>query len=240
MKVTVLAPAYNEEAVIEKFVRTVMDQLGGLLSFDMLIVNDGSSDRTGEILLRLQQEYNNLAVVTHPVNQGLGAGLKTGFSHAKGDVVVTLDADLSQPPSLIPKMIEEIKMGADVVIGSRYIQGGGMKGVPRWRMIISRLGNWLIRNSLDIRVKDCTSGLRAYRRGAVQDLGEIGSGFEVQLKILQQLVQVRFAEIPLNLVNRTAGESKMRYFSLVPRYLFLLAFPCKKNRKKTKTFVFEG
>lgn len=200
-----------------------MRELTGVLDFELLIVNDGSSDRTGEILSRLQQEYDNLVVVTHSVNQGLGAGLKTGFCHANGDVVVTLDADLSQPPNLIPRLVEEVSKGVDVVIGSRYVKGGGMDGVPWWRVVISRLGNWLIRQALSIKVKDCTSGMRVYRKEVVQNLEDIGTGFEVQLKILQQIGNVRFSEVPLLLTNRLAGESKMRYLRLVPKYLFTIA-----------------
>lgn len=107
-------------------------------------------------------------------------------------------------------------------IGSRYVKGGGMDGVPWWRVVISRLGNWFIRQTLSIKVKDCTSGMRAYRKEVVQNLKDIGTGFEVQLKILQQIVNVRIFEVPLLLANRVAGESKMRYLRLVPKYLFLV------------------
>ena len=224
MYVTVLAPAYNEEPVIEKFVRAVMETLKGVFSFELLIVNDGSTDRTGEILSCLKEEYDNLVVITHPGNRGLGAGLKTGFINARGDTIVTLDADLSQPPGLIPRMVAEIKIGADVVIGSRYVKGGGMVGVPWWRVVISRLGNQVIRFACGIPARDCTSGMRAYRKEVIQNLGDIGSGFEVQLKILQHMRKVRLAEVPLLLNNRVAGVSKMRYVCLVPKYLFLLAF----------------
>lgn len=124
---TVLAPAYNEEPVIEKFVHEVMRTLNGVFSFELVIVNDGSTDSTGSILERLQKDYDNLVVIRHSINRGLGAGLKTGFTRARGRIIVTLDADLSQSPGLIPSLTMEIVKGADMVIGSRYIDGGGME-----------------------------------------------------------------------------------------------------------------
>ncbi|WP_027365819.1 glycosyltransferase family 2 protein [Desulfotruncus alcoholivorax] len=221
--ISIVAPAYNEEPVIEKFVRTVMETLQGVFSFEVLIVNDGSTDKTGEILTRLQDEYNNLVVISHNVNRGLGAGLNTGFKHAKGEIIVTLDADLSQPPSLIPVMIIEVSRGADVVIASRYVKGGSMQGVPWWRVLVSKLGNWLIKMSTGVKARDCTSGMRAYRKEVLKELTDIGTGFEVQLMILKQLHRAKITEVPLNLVNRAAGKSKMQYLRLVPRYLALMA-----------------
>lgn len=220
---TVLAPAYNEEPVIEKFVHEVMRTLNGVFSFELIIVNDGSTDNTGIILERLQKVYDNLVVINHPINRGLGAGLKTGFIHARGEVIVTLDADLSQSPGLIPSLTKEIEKGADVVIGSRYVAGGSMEGVPRWRVAVSRAGNWAIRTFAGLKARDCTSGMRAYRKGVVENLKDIGTGFDVQLRILQGLKNAVIREVPLILVNRAAGTSKMRYFKLVPRYLILLA-----------------
>ena len=228
--ITILAPAYNEEPVIEKFVLTVMKTLHGVFSFELLIVNDGSIDKTGEILSRLQKDYDNLVVVTHPVNRGLGAGLCTGFKHARGDVIVTMDADLSQSPGLVLSLVNQIDKGGDLVIGSRYVLGGGMEGVPWWRQAISLLGNMLIRTITGIPAKDCTSGLRAYKKCLLNDLKEVGNGFDVQLTLLRQLYINRspiIKEVPLLLKERVAGQSKMRYLTLIPKYILLLAKPIK-------------
>lgn len=222
MLITVLAPAFNEEPVIEKFVHEVMKTLNGVFYFELIIINDGSTDQTNKILTQLQKQYDNLVVISHAINKGLGAGLKTGFANAKGDLVVTMDADLSQPPSLIPTMIEKITRGIDIVIASRYVKGGGMQGVPWWRVIISKLGNWLIKTVTGVKARDCTSGMRAYRKEVLNELHNIGNGFEVQLKILRQLDNARITEVPLQLVNRQAGQSKMRYLQLVPKYITLL------------------
>lgn len=220
--VSIVAPAYNEEPVIEKFVHTVMKTLEGVFSFELIIINDGSTDKTGEILEQLQRQYDNLVVLNHAANQGLGAGLKTGFTKARGNIIITLDADLSQSPCLIPDMVNEINRGADVIIASRYVKGGGMQGVPWWRVIISKLGNFVIKTVTGLKARDCTSGMRAYRKVVIEGLSDFGSGFEVQLCILRQLKGYKIGEIPLQLVNRAAGESKMRYMRLVPKYITLL------------------
>lgn len=225
--------AYNEEPVIEQFIRTVMETLKGVFSFELLIVDDGSRDNTAGILERLKLEYNSLVVVTHPVNRGLGAGLKTGFENARGNIIVTLDADLSQTPGLIPRMVEEIEKGADVVIGSRYVKGGGMVGVPWWRGAISRLGNYFLRTVAGIRVRDCTSGMRAYRSSVVRQLDNIGTGFEVQFCILKEIRNAKFTEVPLALVSRVAGQSKMRYLWLAPKYLFVFAAILREGGETT-------
>ena len=228
--ITILAPAYNEEPVIEKFVHSVMRTLQGVFSFELIIVNDGSTDGTGEILSCLRMQYDNLVVVTHPTNQGLGAGLVTGFKHSQGDIVVTMDADLSQSPELVMSLVKQIKNGADIVIGSRYVPGGGMEGVPWWRQAISRLGNVLIRTITSIPAKDCTSGLRAYKKYLLDDLKEVGKGFDVQLTLLRQLYincSPIIKEVPLLLKERVAGQSKMRYLTLIPKYIVLLAKPIK-------------
>ncbi len=216
MKVTFLAPAYNEEAVIRGFVETVVRHLptGG----ELLIVDDGSTDATAEILEALDT-VSELRVVTQEANQGIGAAIKTGFSEAHGEVIVTMDADLSHSMEIVSLMIAGCET-ADVVYASRYVPGGGMMGIPLWRKAISRIANLLLRLVFMSPVRDLTTGYRAYRTEAVRDLDLTSSGFEVQLEITIRLLAAgrTIREIPLKLTNRQAGESKMRYLRLIPRY----------------------
>lgn len=220
--ITVLAPAYNEAPVIEKLVRAVMGALKGSFEFELLIVDDGSSDETPYILKRLQREYPNLVVVRHSENRGLGAGLMTGFRSARGNIIVTMDANLSHDPKLIPEIVATLENSVDIVIASRFVKGGGMEGVPLWRNLISRAGNMVLGVFLRMGVRDHTSGFRGYRAKLVKEIRNVSKGFEAQLEILLALNSTRVPvvkEVPLMLKNRGAGESKMRYFQLVPRYL---------------------
>jgi len=214
--VTVLAPAYNEEQVIESFVVNVARVLQP--GWELLIVDDGSTDRTGE-LLRGVGPTPGLRVVTHARNQGMGAALRTGFSNATGDIVITVDADLSHPLELIPALVSAAST-SDVVFASRYVRGGGMLDVPWHRAAISRVANAVLRRLLRIPVRDLTTGFRAYRRSALTGIRLEGTGFETQLELTVKLARstATMTEVPMLLRKRMAGTSKMRYTRLAGGY----------------------
>ncbi|NSW83616.1 MAG: glycosyltransferase family 2 protein [Syntrophothermus sp.] len=222
MEISVVAPAYNEEAVIESFVEGVVAVLNNAFSrWELIVVDDGSTDRTKQILQALKDKHPGLKVISHGHNCGLGAGLETGFQAAQGKVVVTMDADGTHPPKLIPELYRAVINGADVAIASRYVNGGKMVGVPLWRQGLSILGNRTMK-ALRWPVNDATSGYRAYKGDIVKTLRGLKTGFEVQAEIVMRLRDKRFIEIPLELLNRTGGRSKMQYTRLIPAYLHLL------------------
>jgi dolichol-phosphate mannosyltransferase len=214
---TVLVPAFNEELVIRDFVDAAVPSLPD--GSELLVVDDGSTDDTPKLLAQLSGEVAPLRVVTHDHNAGIGAALATGFQEATGDVIVTMDADLSHPMELAIRMAEGCRH-ADAVYGSRYVSGGAMEGVPLWRVAISRFANAVMRVAFRTSVRDLTTGMRAFRREAVSDLRLDATGFEVQLEITVRLLAAgrRIDEAPMVLRNRSAGESKMRYLRLAPRY----------------------
>jgi dolichol-phosphate mannosyltransferase len=217
MRVTVLAPAYNENEVIAHFVAAATSAIEP--GWEVLVVDDGSADGTSEILVGLSVAYPELRVVSHPENWGLGAALATGFEAARGEVIVTMDADLSHPFELIPDLVAACA-AADAAFASRFVPGGAMVGVPWLRRWVSRLGNMAFRALFLTRVRDLTTGYRAYRTSAVRELSLLGQGFETQLEISVRLVHAkrRIVELPLRLTTRAAGQSKMQYLSLVSTY----------------------
>lgn len=217
MRVTVLTPAFNEESVIAMSCAEILHALPP--DSELLVVDDGSEDDTAAILATVAAADCRVRVITHPHNRGLGAALASGFAGAKGEVIVTMDADLSHPVALLPAMVEACE-GADAVFASRYIEGGGMDGVPWWRQSVSRAANRLLRFALRLPMRDVTTGYRAFRADVVRDLPIDSDGFEVQLEVSARLVADgrRVVEIPLVLRQRAAGMSKMRYFRLLPRY----------------------
>jgi dolichol-phosphate mannosyltransferase len=216
-RLTVVVPAYDEELVIREFVEATAPALPA--GSELLVVDDGSTDATPKLLAELTGEVEGLRVVTHDHNQGIGAALATGFAHAAGDVIVTVDADLSHPVALVTRLADGCRH-ADAVYGSRYVPGGTMEGVPLWRVLISRFANGVMRLAFRTRVRDLTTGMRAFRADAVRDLRLDATGFEAQLEITVRLLAAgrRIDEIPMVLRNRSAGESKMRYLRLAPRY----------------------
>jgi dolichol-phosphate mannosyltransferase len=216
-KLTILAPAYNEQDVIADFVNAVSGAAPE--DAEILVVDDGSTDGTAAILEELRGDHPQVRVVAHSRNRGLGAALATGFREATGTVIVTMDADLSHPLELIDRLVAACEH-ADAAYGSRYVPGGGMIGVPWWRRLISRAANIVLRIAYLAPVQDLTTGYRAYRSAAVRDLTVTGQRFEAQLEISIRLISAgrHIVEIPLVLENRAAGESKMRYLSLIPAY----------------------
>jgi dolichol-phosphate mannosyltransferase len=216
-RISVVVPAFNEALVIGDFVEATMPSLPE--GSELLVVDDGSTDATPKVLDGLSRDVEGLRVVTHDTNRGIGAALATGFHAASGDVIVTMDADLSHPAALVARLVEGCDE-ADAVYASRYVPGGAMEGVPWWRVAISRVANVAMRLAFRTRVRDLTTGMRAFRREAVHDLRLDATGFEAQLEITVRLLAAgcRIDEVPMVLRNRSVGESKMRYLRLAPRY----------------------
>ena len=217
MRLTVLTPAFNEEDVIERSCAEILRALPE--DGELLVVDDGSVDATPKLLAAAAAADERMRIVTHSANRGLGAALSTGFANATGDVIVTMDADLSHPIALMDELVSAC-LGADAAFASRYIAGGGMHGVPWWRQAVSRTANGVLRRALRLPVRDITTGYRAFRAEVVRGLPLESTGFEVQLELSARLVASgrKIVEVPLVLEQRAAGMSKMRYFRLIPRY----------------------
>ncbi len=218
--ITILIPAYNEEGVIEKCILQIVKDVDIKEGYELLVVNDGSKDKTLDILTNLSKKYKQLKIINHPVNKGLGGALRTGFKNAKGRIIITMDSDLTHPPVLINKLVEEMTPDVDVVLASRYVKGGGMKNVPWYRVMISVAANKFFGIILGTSVKDITAGFKAYRADVIKSIKTKERNFEVQLEIMVRLIKkkTRFKEIPLMLVNREIGESKFNLFKAVPKY----------------------
>ncbi len=217
--ITILVPAYNEEDSISALIHALHDNIQLVEAYEILVVNDGSSDGTGTILTELTDTIPELRVLDHPHNMGLGCALRSGFRDARGRIIITMDADMTHPISLIPSLIAAGD-AVDVVIASRYVRGGGMSGVPWWRVALSVLANAIFQIIFATRVRDITAGYKAYRAECVRALDISSRGFEVQLEITIRLIAsgATFREIPYVLTTRQHGASKMRYLKLISTY----------------------
>ncbi|MCA9511273.1 MAG: glycosyltransferase family 2 protein [Myxococcota bacterium] len=239
----VLLCAFNEEAVIRPTLLAVHRALGGGPEpLRVVLVDDGSSDATVAEARRAVEETGgalDLEIVSHARNRGLGAALVTGFDAclamaADGDAIVTLDADNTHPPRLIPTLLARLDEGYELVIASRYQPGASVRGVPRSRLLISDGARFLLRAVFPIRgVRDYTCCFRAYRPAALRRaLSAFGDeltsarGFEAVMDILLRLraTGVRACEVPIELEYETrVGSSKMKVLATIRKTLALIA-----------------
>ena len=231
-------PAYNEEANIGNLLRRIFESLTDEnLGFSIIVVNDGSSDRTRQILEEYGRDFP-LIVHHHEENQGLGATIRDGLRHAadvasERDIIITMDADESHTPGLMIRMIRMIREGYDVVIASRYQRGSRVYGLSLHRKIISHAASLLMRVLFPTSgVSDYTCGYRAYRAEALkQAYSQYGDtlvneeGFQCMVDILLKLrkLPLIFGEVPLILrYDLKRGQSKMRLMHTAVKTLRLL------------------
>ena len=230
MRVTVMLPAYNEADDLPPLLERTGRALAGLSEGRILVVDDGSQDGTAAAVEKAAASLP-ITLIRHPRNMGLGAAMRTGLkAAARGDgVVVTMDADNSHDPALIHEMVRRLGDGYDVVIASRFQDGGQEIGVAPHRKLLSHSASAMLKLILPYRnVRDYTCGYRAYRVEVLRRLLEVfGDGFirengfscMLELLINCRSIGARVAEVPLVLrYDLKSGASKMRIFRTVWRY----------------------
>lgn len=203
--VSLVLPAYNEEKLIQHNLRILYDymqRLNNKYRWEILIVNDGSSDRTGELAETFKEGKENVFVLHHKVNRNLGHALRTGFCAAKGDYVVVLDLDLSYSPDHIERLVDEIiKTDADIVVASPYMRGGKVSNVPYLRKIMSRFVNRFLYHTAQDKIYTFTGMVRAYKKSFLDNLNLKARDYEINPEIIYKamLLRARIVEIPAHL-----------------------------------------
>jgi dolichol-phosphate mannosyltransferase len=183
----------------------------------VLIVDDASPDVTGLIAERLAAADPQVEVLHRRGERGLGPAYVAGFDHALATgagTVCEIDADFSHDPAMIPRLLDAIAAGADLAIGSRYVDGGGVEGWAPWRRAVSRAGCAYARAVLRVPVRDLTSGLKCFRAEALEAIEfrtarARGYAFQVELTYRALRAGLRVVEVPILFRERREGESKM-------------------------------
>ncbi len=212
-EVLVIIPTYNEAESLPLIVGRVRQAVP---SAHVLVADDGSPDGTGTIANEMADDDGHVHVLHRTAKNGLGAAYLAGFrwGMTRGyDVLVEMDADGSHRPEHLPAMLDALE-GADVVIGSRWVPGGGVENWPRRRQWLSQGGNRYTQMMLGLGVNDATAGYRAYRRDALEqlDLDTVASqGYCFQVDLTRRAVRagLRVVEVPITFVERELGASKM-------------------------------
>lgn len=218
--IAVVIPTYCEAENIGKLI-SELESLN--LDLWLIIVDDSSLDGTASVVRELMKKYDNLTLVERSKKSGIGTAILKGFRVCSSnlrevDYVAVMDADLSHDPKELPRLVEGLE-GADVVVGSRYVENGAIEGWSFSRKAISRMANFLARKVLGLEVRDATSGYRIYRlKAALEIVDEVENfGFPFQVEILYRLVKRGFKvkEVPIRFVNRKRGKSKLNIREII-------------------------
>lgn len=210
----IIIPTYNERENLEEALRRVFESAP---SAHVLVVDDGSPDGTGALAAQLASGDERVFVLHRQSKEGLGRAYLAGFRWglAEGyELLFEMDADLSHPASALPLFFKAITSGSDVVLGSRWVPGGGVVGWPLKRRLISKGGSLYARLVLGVGVKDITGGFKCFRREALEaiDLDRVvtaGYGFQIELTWRALKAGLKVSEVPITFVDRVYGESKM-------------------------------
>jgi dolichol-phosphate mannosyltransferase len=209
-----ILPTYNEAPNIERLVAQLLERLPE--SRRILIVDDSSPDGTGQIADRLADEQEDVEVLHRPHKGGLGPACLAGFDLALmrgAELVIEMDADFSHDPKYVPELLRAVG-DADVVLGSRYVAGGGVIKWGIMRRLLSRAGNAYARTVLGARIRDLTGGFKCYRRSALEAIeldtfSSRGYIFQVETTFRAMRAGLRIVEVPILFREREDGSSKM-------------------------------
>ncbi len=214
MRATVCVPTYNERENLEPMARALGEVLRP--GDEVLVIDDNSPDGTGEIADRLASELPYLRVLHRPEKQGIGPAYLDGFRDALAagaELVLEMDCDFSHDPKDVPRLIAAAD-DADLVLGSRYVRGGGVRNWGLLRRVISRGGSLYAQVLLGLRLRDLTGGFKCYRRAVLEGIdldGVSSAGYAFQIETTYRAVRAGFrvVEVPITFVDREVGGSKM-------------------------------
>ncbi|MCK9578839.1 MAG: polyprenol monophosphomannose synthase [Methanoregula sp.] len=219
---TVIIPTFNEEANIRNIAMAVDAVFHeNSLNGQILVVDDNSADSTISIVRALMREKRNIEIIVREKDHGLSQSVAEGFSHAASGVFVVIDADFSHPPVMIPKMYAEIQKGNDIVIGSRYMSGGGIREWPLKRRVIS-LGATILGRILFPTITDPVSGFFAIQKNVVLGAPLKPRGYKILLEVLGKGQWQNSVEIPFEFVDREIGASKLKLKTIIEYALQVL------------------
>lgn len=225
MKTFAVVPTYNEANNIEKLIREILNLNLGI---EIAVIDDDSPDGTWKIVEELSQKFKGIHCIRRCNQKGRGSAGIAGFKFALAegaDYIIEMDADFSHQPCYIPEMLEKIK-NYDIVIGSRFVKNGADKrGLSRH--IITVFANFYIRQILKIRIKDCTSGYRCFRRSVLENINldntiSLGPAIVQEVIYKSHLMGYSITEIPIIFVDRIRGKSTFNWKIMLQGFLMVL------------------
>jgi dolichol-phosphate mannosyltransferase len=228
VKFSVVIPAHNEEGLVGQ---TVIEAANALVregvDYEIVVVDDGSSDRTATIVADLAANDPRVRCVSSPYRNGYGFAVRAGLERYTGDAVAIMMADRSDSPADLISYYRLLTAGYDCVFGSRFIHGGTARGDPLFKLVVNRVVNFGIRMAFGHGYNDTTNAFKAYRREVIDNVQPlISHHFNLTVEIpLKAIVRGHsYAITPISWTNRTSGRSKLRLQEMGSRYLFIILY----------------
>jgi len=227
-KLTIIIPCYNEEKGIPnlaKQLNPVLETLKKQYSIEVLFIDDGSTDNTYELLHHYFKDLNHTEIIKHGKNRNLGGALKTGFYHASGDLVATLDSDCTYNPALLIELLDLLDKHTDIVTVSPYHPKGKVNNVPKYRVFLSKAVSQFYRTLLSSKLHTYTAMVRVYRKDVVRNVQFKSNTFlgVTEIMIRSILKDYSVKELPAELNVRKFGKSKMKTLSVMLDHVNLLS-----------------
>jgi dolichol-phosphate mannosyltransferase len=225
---SVVIPAQNEAENLQVVVPTLLTALEVAgINHEILVINDGSTDDTRDVLVELTARYANVRFIENPPPNGFGLAVRAGLANFRGDAVAIVMADGSDDPAHLVKYHAKLQEGYDCVFGSRFIAGSKLIDYPTHKLIINRFANLFIRALFQIRYNDVTNAFKCYRRTVIAGLEPILAhhfNLTVELPLKAMIRGYSFAVIPISWTNRASGVSKLKIREMGSRYLFIVLY----------------
>jgi len=228
MKLSVIIPVRNEENCIKEVAFGLVQELDRCkIDYELVIVNDNSTDSTPVVLAAMSLEHKEIRVVNSQSPHGFGKGIRTGLENAQGDIAVIFMGDGSDDPLDVIKYYNKILEGYDCVFGSRFIKGSKVSGYPWLKLMLNRVGNQLIQAMFFIKYNDVSNAFKAYRMEVIRGVQPLISQYfniTVELPLKAIVRGYTYAVVPINWNGRESGVSKYRIKELSRKYFFSILF----------------
>jgi dolichol-phosphate mannosyltransferase len=225
---SIVVPARNEAENLQVVVPKLVSELEGAgIDHEILVVNDGSTDATRDILIELAARYQQVRFMDNPAPNGFGLAVRAGLANFRGHAVAIVMADGSDDPIDLVKYHAKLQEGYDCVFGSRFISGSKVIGYPIHKLILNRLANLFIRVLFQIPYNDVTNAFKCYRREVIAGLEPILAhhfNLTVELPLKAIIRGYSFAVAPISWTNRKSGMSKLKIREMGSRYLFIVIY----------------
>jgi dolichol-phosphate mannosyltransferase len=230
---SIVMPAYNEEDVIEQTLIELTSHLDKSdFNYEIVVVNDGSSDNTGVIVDKLIERFDTIRHVSNEGAHGYGYAIRKGLEVYKGDAVVIVTSDGSDAPKDIEAYFNKIAEGYDCAFGSRFIAGAKVERYPKFKLVINRVTNRLLSWILRSKYTDFTNGFKCYRRHVIDDMQPLVAGqfnITIELAVSASLKGWRYAIVPTDWTQRDAGDSSFYIKQLFKPYALTLVYCLARN-----------